>query len=498
MISTILSAIGIIFVARLLGAKSFGFISVALIPAGFATLFLDWGVTSALIKYLAQSRHEDKLENRLILIESAMLFNILVGATLSIALFVASPFLAQNIFKQPEIEILIKYSSLSIIGNSFLRISWAVTVGYERMQLRIGTTIIYSLLKSITGPILIYLGYGPVGAILGESGPVFLSGIAGLIFIWVIWRSETPMKPSMTHIEGMTVLLRYGYPLFFSMVIVGVIPSFTNYLLAMNVSNELIGNYTAGIRFSALVSFFSMPISTVMFPLFSKLENDHNALKTIYQNSVKLTALLILPVALVVIALADPIVAVLYDQGYEHTPLFLKIYMLGFILPGFGSINTAHLLNGLRETHVNLRAGVVSFLTTVPLSFLLISRYGVVGLIVATISGYTITLAYRLFWVQNHLGFTIIWKSSIKTLLAATASYIASTFLLSTIQTRPWIELFLGGLLYLVTYFAGVIALGILSPTDLDFIETLLENMGLLSHVFTRFIDTIRRLCGYK
>lgn len=497
-LSTVLSALGVILIARFLGPTRLGVVSVAFVPSGFASLFIDWGVTSALIKYLSQFRHENKSENRRLLIEAALYLNTLIGVVLSLALFASSPFIAQNVFKQPEIEILIKYSSLSIIGHSILRISWAVTVGYERMELRIGTTIIYSILKSVTGPILISLGYGPAGAILGESGPVFFSGLIGLCFIWVLWRSESPSKPSMSHIEGMQFLLRYGYPLFFSALITGIVPSITNFLLAINVSNELIGNYSAGTKFSAVISFFSMPIATVMFPLFSKLEYDHKSLKSVYQNSVKFTAIVILPVAVVITALADQIVAILYDSGYEHTPLFMRIYMLIFILNGFGGINTRNLLNGLQKTSVNLHSSVVGFLTTLPLSFLLIPRLGVTGLLIATISGAGTGLAYELIWVQNNLKFTILWGTSIKTLLASVGAYLATTFFVSLIRSNPWVELILGGVLFLASYLTGIITLKILTPTDLNYMESLFSTLGPFSKVFTLFTQIVRKLSRYN
>ena len=497
-LSTTLSAFGIILVARFLGATSFGIVSVALIPLGFANLFLDWGTSSALIKYLSQYRYENKPENRRLLIESALFLNTFIGAIMTLGLFATSGYLAQYVFMQPEIEILIKYSSFSILGNSLLRISWATAVGYERMELRIGTTIIYSLLKSVTGPILIYLGYGPVGAILGDTGPVLFSGIIGVFFIWILWRSEKPVKPTMNHLEGIRFLLQYGYPLFFATLITGIIPSINNYLLALNVSHELIGNYAAGVRFAALISFFSMPIATVMFPLYSKLENDLQTLKTVYQNSVKFTAIIIFPIAAVIIAMADQIVSILYDTGYEHTPLFMRMYMLLFVLHGFGGLNTPSLLNSLRETRVNFRASAVNTITTVPLSIFLIPRLGVVGFLIATISGPVISLAYRLIWMHNNIKFTILWMSSAKALLAALVSYGISTAFISYIQVNSLIELFTGGLIFLITYIVGVIILKILTPTDLNYMENIFNSLGPLSKIFTLIIQTIRKLSGYN
>lgn len=51
----------------------------------------------------------------------------------------------------------------------------------------------------------------------------------------------------------------------------------------------MIGNYQVAMNFMVLISFFTTPISTVLFPAFSKLspERDEEALHTVFQSSIK-------------------------------------------------------------------------------------------------------------------------------------------------------------------------------------------------------------------
>jgi len=59
-LSTIISAIGTILVVRPLDPSQYGLYSIALISPALISLFRDWGTNSAMIKFLAQYRSENK------------------------------------------------------------------------------------------------------------------------------------------------------------------------------------------------------------------------------------------------------------------------------------------------------------------------------------------------------------------------------------------------------------------------------------------------------
>jgi len=60
--STVISAVGSIFIARLLGSELYGLYGIALAAPSLITIFRDWGITSAIIRYLAQYRTENRAE----------------------------------------------------------------------------------------------------------------------------------------------------------------------------------------------------------------------------------------------------------------------------------------------------------------------------------------------------------------------------------------------------------------------------------------------------
>ena len=61
-ISTIISSVGVIFIARLLGSDLYGLYAIVLTAPNLIMIFRDWGVNSAMIRFTAQYRAEGRAE----------------------------------------------------------------------------------------------------------------------------------------------------------------------------------------------------------------------------------------------------------------------------------------------------------------------------------------------------------------------------------------------------------------------------------------------------
>jgi len=61
--STIISALGIIFLARLLSPSEIGILAIAVIAPNLFTQLRDWGINSAMTKYTTQYNLENETAN---------------------------------------------------------------------------------------------------------------------------------------------------------------------------------------------------------------------------------------------------------------------------------------------------------------------------------------------------------------------------------------------------------------------------------------------------
>jgi len=232
-------------------------------------------------------------------------------------------------------------------------------------------------------------------------------------------------------------MFRYGLPLSISTILAGFLLQFFNFMIAIYCTDFMIGNYAAALRFIVLIHFFTTPISTVLFPAFSKLnpEKEMKTLRTVFQASVKYASLLTIPATAAIMVLSKPLVFTLFGEVWTETPLFLTLYSISFLYTALGSLSLGNLLNGQGKTMVTMKLTLITLATGIPLSFLLIPRFGIIGLIITMLVYGLPTLATGLWWIRKHFGVTVDWKSSIKILAAAATSAIVTQLILSQLPT---------------------------------------------------------------
>jgi len=62
-LSTIISALGIIFLARLLSPSEIGILAIAVVAPNLFAILRDWGINSAMIKYTTKYNLENETAN---------------------------------------------------------------------------------------------------------------------------------------------------------------------------------------------------------------------------------------------------------------------------------------------------------------------------------------------------------------------------------------------------------------------------------------------------
>jgi len=186
-ISSIVSAVGVILLMRLLTPSEYGLVTIAMISPALIALFRDWGVNSAMIKYVAQYRSENRISRVRNVMASGLLFELVVGVSLSLGSFLLAGFLAANVFHRAEAKILIEIASLTILAGSFLTASQSTFIGFERMEFNGLTMICQSCLKCFLAPFLVFIGYSSLGAVLGQTVALIIAGIVGIVIFYLIF-----------------------------------------------------------------------------------------------------------------------------------------------------------------------------------------------------------------------------------------------------------------------------------------------------------------------
>ncbi len=384
----------------------------------------------------AQYRAEGRADEVRSIFVSGLIFEIALGSALSIVSFLLSGFVATTVFNRPAIAPLIQIASIAILTSGIVNAATAAFTGLERMELNSIMLIFQSIIKTAVMIGLVILGLGTSGAVIGYSIGFAFAGLIGLLFMWNLYKALP--KPPNRKLEipaYIKAMFKYGAPLSLAAIIGGFLTQFYAFLLPIHYTtdNAPIGNFGIAMNFVVLIGFFATPITTMLFPAFSKLDakKDKETLKNVFQYSIKYASLLVVPVSALVMCLSEPAVSTLFGASYGTAPLFLALLAITYVYTAFGSLSSGNLINGQGQTTFSLYLTLLTASIGFPLGYFLISYFGVLGLIITTLAAGLPSLFVSLIWIKNHYGVTVDWTSTAKILLTSAVT-AALTFAIIT------------------------------------------------------------------
>jgi O-antigen/teichoic acid export membrane protein len=495
--STVISAVGTIIIANLLGADNYGLYAIALAAPNLIATFRDWGITTAIIKFSAQYNSENDIAKIRSVFVSALLFEIILGLSLSILSFALSGFLATTL-NRPTITPLIQIASFSILTSALVTVATSAFTGMETMHLNSIMLIIQSLVKTGLIVALVLLGLGAFGAVTGFTISLLVAGITGVILIWTMYKSlPKPINSKLEIMSSIKTMLKYGFPVSIGGILVGFLTQFYTYIMAIYVTNNaLIGNYNVAQNFVVLITFFSVPITTMMFPAFSKLDakKDNELLKNVFQYSVKYAALIVVPFTLLVVVLAQPAIGTIFQNKYAEAPLFLALLSLNYLFSAFGSLSIANLIIGQGYTKYNLKLTILTVAVGFPLSFVLISLYGILGLIIYSLLVGLPALILGLRFIKSHFGVTVDWLSSARILFSSAVTGILTYLILSQLAFSNLVQLIVGVVVFIVIFIFIAIISKTITRADLNSLREITNGLGPLRKLLGLFLAVLEKL----
>lgn len=502
--STIISAIGTIYIANLLTPNEYGLYTLAIAAATLVGVFRDWGINAALIKYTAQCAAEDLPAKTKKVISAGLIFEVASGIILTIVGFLLSTLFA-SIYQIAEIAPLIQIASFTILINAFLVVAGASFTGLFRMELNSITLIIQSITKVLLIPALVIIGLGVFGAIVGYTIAFLISGITGILLLWLLYKNlphsntvqtnpqETPQSETKNIIK---MLLKYGLPLSIAAIIGAFQGQFYTILMGVYVSTEAVGNYSLANTFVVLITFFATPITTMLFPAFSTLDpqKDKQALQSVYQFSVKYATLLVVPVAAIVMALAQPGISTLFGNKYADAPLFLTLLALNYTYTAFGTLSTGNLINGQGKTGFMLKLSLITAAIGVPLSVILTQQLGVTGIIITVLTAGLPSQAISLVWIKKHYDLTIDWGASAKIVFSSGLAGVLTFFLQSTLALASWITLVIGAATFTLLFLPAILLTGAINKADIENLRQMTTSLGPVNRLLSPILTFIEKL----
>jgi len=356
-----LSLITTIVLARLLAPADFGLVAMAAVVIGFIELFKDLGTATAVIQRKDPSQG---------LLASVFWLNSGFGLAAAMVLCLLAPLLGA-FYREPQVIPIMQALSLSFLLSGLSNVQMSLlerNLEFDKLaRIEIGTTL-FATLVGITAALL---GHGAWSLVYQMLGGNFLATL--LFWIASRWRPSWQFDwPEIRSVMAFSLNLTGG--------------NIFNYF-ARNADKLLIGRFL-GVQDLGyydlayrLMQFplqgISAVIGRVMFPLYSRMQDDAGQFGRTYLKVASAIALISFPLMLGLTALAGPFVLTLFGAAWTPViPLLLILAPLGAVQSIATTVGSIYMAKGRTDWALwwTVGAGLL-----IVLSFVLGLPWGILG-----------------------------------------------------------------------------------------------------------------------
>ncbi len=494
LVSTIILAIAAIIVGRLLGPNSFGLYSIALIVPSYVYLVLRLGATSTITRYAAKYLSEGNEKKAISFSYTISILHFAVGLFAVGLLVPFTSVISTDLLHRPELSsgIIIPIALLSVVGQILFQNGTSAFVGLHSFDKAAIFQVIQASSKLALSVFLVLIGYSVLGAVAGYSFGFIAAGAISLALLIFMNKSAIPKSIR----QDVAMSADYAWPIFFSILLGGVVVPIQNTILAYTVSNTEIGWYSQAQNISAFIVLFTYPVSTALLPLFSKtVLGGTKELASAYRLSVKYTAFFVTPVAMLVMSFSIPLTVALLGRAYEYAGNYLLLLSIVYLLAGIGNLSWSAFLYGVGETRRAFFATAVGSAVSIMVSVLLVFHTGVYGIIVGTILGGLVSLALGARYVSQVLGAKLqtssVWRIYLSSGLSALIVYPVSLLI-----SNPFFAVVVIGAVFLLILIPIMSWTNALTRDDVESLRDQFKEVklvGYLLNFLTRYLTLFKK-----
>lgn len=307
-----------IVLARLLMPEDFGTIGMLLIFIAVANTFVDGGLGAALIQRSSLTQ-EDK--------STVFFSNLVLSVFIYLILFASSPWIA-NFYSTPLLSDLLRAQGLVLILQAFGVVQTALlskSLDFKKISM---SNLVGNLLGAITGIVLACCGFG-VWSLVAKA---LATTLVTTILLWGLGGWLPTLCFSFLSLKN---LFGFGGFVLLSSLMMTISNNIQTAILAKMFQADIIGNYTQARTLRNVASdSLSSVVGQVLYPDFSKNQNDNDVLERKLSLSLSLLSFFSIPIMCLCIINADFLIHTLYGAKWDVAiPYFQILCIGGFFIP---------------------------------------------------------------------------------------------------------------------------------------------------------------------
>lgn len=501
LISKVLAYAYRVIIARI-GVEQYGLFSIALAIFGICVTISLLGLSDGIVRFV--SFYKGKADQRRIkgVITSALKITLPLSLACAMFLFFASDWIAATFFHNNSLSILFKIFAIGVPLDVLRSIFFSSMKAFQRIEYEVyAKSIAENITKVVLTLIVVFLGFGIVGAAVAYLSSVFISFI--LSFYFLEKKVFSIIATKIVSIRSDKALLSYSLPLLFTGFVFLII-QWTDTLMLGNLRTvSEVGLYNVALPTAYLLYLFPLALRTLFFPVLSELyaQNKKDVFKSVYQRVVKWVIIIDSIIFIILVSFSYQIIRILFGEDYvQNRILFfggeISSSILALIILS-SCILLAEILTYPRDVLLVLKKTKLIFLNVsigallnIVLNIVLIPKYGIIGAAIAT--GFAFITIFTLMWLEAYLITKInpFKRSYLK--IGLSAGFILFSILtLRLYLINNILYLIITGLILSIAYFILLLLTRSFDKEDVMILNYVQQKLGLkfnLERLLKKFI----------
>lgn len=370
----------LILITRLYGPESWGIFTICLAILSISSMVSRVGIDIAIIKFVSALNNKISDIKGVYSISLRIIF--IFSFLFSLILYLTSDFISDQIFKQENLSIYIKYLSFAVIPFSILNTNVSTFRGLKKIK----EFAFFQHTSIYLSAILIFLLINFLLKVYHFSVPIFSYLIAlSLMMIITSFRVFKIFKKVISNYAiSYKTLLKTSYPMMFSSSILLLMAWSDSLMIGIFKSEYDVGIYSVALRLAMTTGIILGAVNSILAPKISECYNNNrlDEFKKLIKHSTKIIFLTTLPVIVIMFTFSKFFLSIFGPQ-FVVAQYTLIILLAGQTVNAMsGSVGFILQMTGKERVYQYIL--LVALFFNILLNIFLIPRYGIEGAAIAS------------------------------------------------------------------------------------------------------------------
>lgn len=524
-LTKIMGFIYTVIVARLVSPEEIGAFYLALSILSILYIFTDFGLLSALCRYIPYLYNHGEVKKLNTLIRMSYLWGGGSAFVFSALIFLFSESIATFV-GEPAVLPILKILSIWLFIKEIDDINRGILEGRKKLKESRGTEVVQNIIKIVLTVLILNIIGFKADAL---SIAFLLSFLLTLPLSWYLARKETKNWEKHGEITEISEKIKLGKEVLYFGVITTTATTFvliTQYIdrlmigYLMKDSLAQIAVYSIAAGLAAAISIFPGAITGIFSPVIAELygKGDMKEIKKTTVISMKWMTMLMIPPIIMLFTFGDKILNLFYGPQYATGSIVLILFTFGIFVRYLFSLPSG-VLSIMLRLDVELKASIVAGGLNILLNLLLIPRFGINGAALASVLSFI--GAMTVYWYYSKKVFNFKFPKEVFTAIVAGAVGLVVLLLLketvlieitkyanliqigssggqlADVIAQKMVKLAIFGVLFLVScvvYFLALLGLRAFGKEEISLLEAGLKKVK----VPEKYIKLVRTLLEAK